>query len=93
MNENNVISYEYNGDVVRVHLDGEVDEFDFSSMPEGIMKDVKTTLKYNPIMSAKREEGILYLELLYFHGSNASEEERFPTWIDTSEIRVGVYSG
>jgi hypothetical protein len=72
--------YTFEGEKVIVNYSGQEDVFDFTEMPDGVAENIETTLSLNPIISAKREEGVLYLELLYFHGANASYEERFPTW-------------
>lgn len=93
MNSDYKITYEFEEELIRAYVDGEVDEFDFSLMPEGELDKVETVLKFNPIVSAKREDGELRIELLYFHDWNATEEERFPVWTDYSEIKVGVHSG
>ena len=72
--------YTFDGEKVIVNYNGQEDIFDFTEMPDGMAENIKTTLPLNPIISAKREEGILYLELLYFHGPNATHEERFSDW-------------
>ena len=58
----------------------EQDTFDFSDLPDGVLEDVKTTLSINPIISAKKENGELYVKLLNFIDTDATEEERFPEW-------------
>jgi hypothetical protein len=72
--------YTFDGEKVIANFNGQVDVFDFTEMPDGKAENIETTLPLNPIISAKREEGILYLELLYFHGPNPTHEERFPDW-------------
>jgi hypothetical protein len=76
----NVIVYGFSGDIVSVTLNGQSDIFDFTSMPNGEVKNVTTTLPVNPIVSAERVEGVLRVTLLYFHGVNASHDELFPQW-------------
>ncbi|CAM3442613.1 hypothetical protein [Marinicrinis lubricantis] len=61
-------------------VETQMDIFDFADMPNGILDGVETTLKYNPIISAKRENGVLHLELLNFIGEDATEQEKFPDW-------------
>lgn len=75
-----VLRYEFDGEVITAYLNGERDVFDFSQVPEGKLKAVETTLPINPIVSAERKEGVLYVELLNFIGEDATEEERFPEW-------------
>ncbi len=74
--------YTFDGEKVIVNYNGQEDIFDFTEMPDGVAENIETTLPLNPIISAKREEGILYLELLYFHGPNPTHEEIFPTWME-----------
>lgn len=76
----NALRYEFDGEVITVYLNDEQDMFDFSQVPEGKLKAVETTLPINPIVSAERKEGVLYVELLNFIGEDATEEERFPKW-------------
>ena len=54
-------------------------------MPDGILETfnfrtgeslVETILEHNPILSAKREKGILYVELLNFITEDATKEEK-----------------
>jgi hypothetical protein len=58
------------------------DIFDFSSIGDGIMEEIETELPANPILKAKRTDGVLSLELLNFVGSEATDEEKFPQWIE-----------
>ncbi len=77
---NRKIKYKFEGEKVIATIDNVTDIFDFSTMPDGIMYEVGTTLDMNPIISAKRADGILYVELLNFIGQDATEEEKFPEW-------------
>lgn len=74
------IEYKFEGEKVIATIDNMSDTFNFSSMPDGIMYEVETILDINPIISAKRADGILYVELLNFIGQDATEEEKFPEW-------------
>lgn len=77
----NVISYRFDNDIVIAEYLGKKDRFDFTNFPESAqINEIDTILDINPITSVKRKDGVLYLELLYFHGSDATEEELFPTW-------------
>lgn len=89
-NDNARLSYSFDGEVItatykRIDAAGNVlesmtDTFDFSSLPDGVAVGVETVLPVNPIISARREDGVLKVELLNFIGPDATEEERFPTW-------------
>lgn len=62
-------NYTFEGDKITVTYDGVADVFDFTDMPEGaavVFFQAETILKYNPIVSAKRIDGILHLTLLNF---------------------------
>lgn len=77
---NKKIEYKFEGEKIIATIGNITDTFDFSSMPDGIMQEVETILDINPIVSAKREDRELYVELLNFIDENATEEERFPEW-------------
>lgn len=74
------ISYVYNGEVIIATIDGQTDDFDFSEVPDGKLGEVETSLPINPIVSAERIDGDLYVVLINFISSDATEEERFPEW-------------
>lgn len=74
------IEYKFEGEKIIVTTDNMSDTFDFSSMPDGVMEEIETTLSINPIISAKRVDGELSVELLNFIGRDATEEEKFPDW-------------
>lgn len=98
------IAYQFQGEIVRATFKGVTDEFDFSEFPDGELEvtsefgDVllETALEFNPILAGKKENGNLYLTLMNFIGLNATEEERFPKWIDHTEyipLKVGEEDG
>lgn len=74
------IKYEFEDEIIKVTYNGITDIFDFSAMPDGEVTNIDTILPVNPIISAKRENGVLWIELLNFIGKNATEEEMFPQW-------------
>lgn len=77
------IFYTFEKDKVIAELDGKVDTFDFSGMPDGKADSIESeSFDFNPVISAKKEDGILYLELINFIGEDATEEERFPEWFE-----------
>ncbi len=79
---NREIIYEFEDEKIIATIDNVTDTFDFSTMPDGIMHEVETILDVNPIVSAKRVEGELYVELLNFISKDATEEEKFPEWLE-----------
>jgi len=77
-----IIKYSFSGEVITAVMEEVADTFDFSAMPDGqaIMQEIETILPVNPILFAKRESGVLWLELLNYIGPDANEAERFPEW-------------
>ncbi|WP_346870773.1 hypothetical protein [Clostridium sp. UBA5119] len=76
-------NYNFNGEVVIVEYKGVTDTFDFATFPEDAQfEGVETSLEVNPIISVKRENNILYVTLLNFIGSDATEEGKFPEWME-----------
>lgn len=70
-NDNN-LEYQFDDEVITATYNGETDTFDFSILEEGDRADVQnieTTLLVNPIISAKRENGEVKVELLKYHGN------------------------
>ncbi|GIO27720.1 hypothetical protein [Ornithinibacillus bavariensis] len=88
-----VILYQFDNDKIIVHYNGEEDLFDFTEYADGELDSIETILPDSPIRSAKRVNGELYVQLLYFYGSNATHAEKFPEWKEHSELKVGVYHG
>jgi len=81
----NQIEYCFNGETITVKIDNAEDVFDFSTLPDGELhmeEPIETTLPVCPIISAKRINGILHLELLNWLGPNAPYESRFPEWVE-----------
>lgn len=84
------ILYSLNGEVITATMDGVTDTFDFSEFGEGTLQLYSneppfeplftTALSIMPIISAKRENGVLFVELLKFIDDSATEEDRFPNW-------------
>ena len=67
---------------VTATIAGQTDTFDFYGFPDGEIESfmVETDLPYNPIIRAKKTNGVLSVELMNFIGEHASEEEKFPEW-------------
>ena len=81
----NQIEYSFCGETVTARIGEAENTFDFSALPDGelnIEESIETTLPVCPIISAKRVDGILHLELLNWLGPNAPYESRFPDWIE-----------
>lgn len=79
------IEYGFNGETLTVKIGDTEDVFDLSSLPDGELdrgREIESTLPVNPIISAKRVDGILHLELLNWIESNAPHESRFPEWCE-----------
>lgn len=74
------IEYVFEGEKITAIFNGESDTFDFSQFADGHVDNIETTLPFNPIISAERVDGVLYVELLNFIGEDATENEKFPKW-------------
>ena len=83
----NQIEYSFCGEAVTARIGTVKDTFDFSGLPDGELDrhedtQIKTILPVCPIISAKRVDGILHLELLNWIDSDAPYESRFPAWVE-----------
>ena len=83
----NQIEYSFYGETVTARIGTVKDTFDFSGLPDGELDrhedtQIKTILPVCPVISAKRVDGILHLELLNWIESNAPYESRFPEWCE-----------
>lgn len=101
---NERIFYEFTENTIKATHTGTTDIFDFKSFGDGELQiyDDKTgenlieTDLENPIISAERKDGVLYVELMNYIGLDATEGERFPKWIDHTEYippKVGEVNG
>lgn len=90
---NKKISYKFKGEVITATtnkiniiddekvIKSKTDTFDLSVIKEGVLvTEINTTLNENPILNVYRKEDILYVELLNYIDSNATEREKFPEW-------------
>ena len=84
MLEDKRFEFVFSGESITATFDGDADTFDFSGLPDGGVdfSMIETTLAYNPIIIARRVDGVLSVELLNFISEDASELERFPEWIE-----------
>lgn len=80
VNGEDKIDYEFGNDIVTATYKGVTDTFDFSGMPDGRAENIDTTLEVNPIISAERKDGVLYVKLKNYIGEGATDEEKFPDW-------------
>lgn len=80
VNSEDKINYEFGNDIVTATYKGVTDTFDFSGMPDGRAENIDTTLEVNPIISAERKDGVLYVKLKNYISEGATNEEKFPDW-------------
>ena len=94
VNEEERIEYKFDGDKVIITIGETTDTFDFTGVPEGRLELfdfeseellIKTNLPVQPLISAEKKDGVLYLELLNWIPLDASESEKFPDWIDSDD--------
>ena len=84
------IEYSFIGESITAKIRDTEDVFDFSNLPNGELdrggkdnsKEIETVLPVNPVISAKRVDGILHLELLNWISTDAPHESRFPEWVE-----------
>ena len=84
------IIYSFDGDIITATIEGMTDVFDFSGTSDGLLQLYSaeppfeplfiTSLPLMPILSAKRENGVLQVEILRFIGADADENEKYPQW-------------
>lgn len=91
----NKIWYEVREDIVIVTMNGITDSFDFSRMPNGELKMfddngkelVETKLEENPLRSARRTNGTLYVEFVFSIKPDEKDTRLlFPEWMTISEF-------
>jgi hypothetical protein len=74
-------SYVIDSDRITAGYKGVTDTFDLSGVMDTLdVSQLETTLQYQPIISAKRVNGTLRVELLNFISEEASPQEAFPQW-------------
>lgn len=78
------IQYTFDKDKITTTYKETTDTFDFTGMPDGQLdlSTLETTLELNPILSAERVDGVLYVELLNRIDEQGSEFHKFPEWIE-----------
>lgn len=85
LDENEKIEYHFDGEMITVKWGEYEDIFDFTNCPDGMVEKVDTTLPENPILEARREDGVLYVKLLKFISPNAPDSEKFPDWVEVGD--------
>lgn len=83
--ENQEIIYEFGNDMITVTIGDEIDIFDFSGLPDGIIdriSDIETTLPVNPIQRVERIDGVLYVTLLKWFPEGTPAEEMEFDWME-----------
>lgn len=83
-NENQKVHYRFNGEIITITVGSTTDIFDFTGLPVGQanVNEIETTLSINPILRAERkEDGDMYVELINFITDEATESEKFPSWM------------
>lgn len=80
------IEYIFERDKITATIEGVTDVFDFREFPDGELEVdlIETDLPVQPIMSARRVDGVLEVILLNWISTDASEEERFPKWFEVN---------
>ena len=89
--DNERFFYEFSENKITATYKDITDTFDFTYLPDGHLENVdETILERNPIRSARKENGVLFVELLNLIGTNAAEETKHPQWIDHTEYVLPV---
>lgn len=77
-------TYSFKGDRITATINDQTDVFDFTGLHDGRLENphenITTSLPINPIVTAERKAGVLYVQLTKFIGEDATEADRFPTW-------------
>lgn len=64
------MSYEINNDILEITINGTSEVFDFTGLPDGVIDSLEIeSLSINPIIEAKKEDGILTVSMIRFYGS------------------------
>ena len=80
------IKYIFERDKITATIGGVTDVFDFREFPDGELEvdSIETDLPVQPIISARRVDGVLEVILLNWISTDASEEEKFPKWFEVN---------
>ena len=90
LNRSQWFKYEFEESIVKVkdYL-GNKDVFDFRDFTDGELEvdELETDLFMNPILEAKKENGVLKVILWEFIGFNLADELNTSEWIDHTEYQ------
>ena len=73
------------GEAITIQYHDKTETFDFTGMPNGIGEVESEVFDFEPIISAKRVNGVLWVEILNLIGIDATHEERFPEWLEVGQ--------
>src|SRR5690606_21279622 len=87
------IRYTFSGECITATVNGAVDTFDFTSLPDGEAAEIISTLDPCPVLSAKRVDGELHVTLLRAIPARPSDPEELEAWkrlwTDDLEVVIG----
>lgn len=70
------VSYSAEGDILTAEVDGVVDTFDFTGMPDGRAESIESaTLPINPVLGAEKVNGVLTVTLAHYVAPRPEREE------------------
>lgn len=70
------------GEVITIQYHDKTETFDFTNMPNGTGEVESEVFDFEPIKSAEKVDGVLWVEILNLIGIDATYEERFPEWFE-----------
>lgn len=85
--DDEVIHYNFQRDKITAIYKDKIEVFDFNGMPNGVADNITSDMDMPVVISARKENGVLYVELINLILKDATEEERFPKWIDSKDYR------
>ena len=74
------VSYSFDGEAITATVDNQTDTIDLSSVPDGEAATITSTLIPCPVLSARREDGVLNVTLLRTIGPRPTDEAELATW-------------
>lgn len=100
LDDNEKIKYEFEKDFLKITYKGKSETLNFENLPNGklVLYDeeknerlIKHTVGLDYLISARKENDVLFLKLLNHIPENAAMEERFPKEIDYTEYRPTLF--
>lgn len=87
------ITYAFDGERITATVNGVVDAFDFTNLPDGEGTEIISTLNPCPVLAAKRVDGELHVTLLRAIPARPSDPEELEAWrrlwTDDLEVVIG----